>query len=158
MLDLNSLEEPNRDSLRKGTTILVVEDSPEHVTLIKAVIRMELAGSQVHVAPTIMEARRYLTGEWPCDDRSLYPLPTLIVLDGQLPDGSGFEILEWLAQRKGVAEIPVIMFTSSTNPEHAKRAYALGARRYMQKPADFREFVTAVKEILDRGMEPELDS
>ena len=131
--------------------ILVVEDNPDHAALIKAVLTTGLANARVHLALTGLEARLYLTGQRPYDDRSSYPLPTLIILDIWLPDATGFEILEWLAQRKRVAEIPVIIFTGSTNPEHAKRAYSLGARLYIQKPADFGELVTAVKGVLGHG-------
>ena len=48
---------PNRDFPRKPTTVLVVEDIPDHVTLIKTVIKMGLAESEVHVVSTTMEAR-----------------------------------------------------------------------------------------------------
>ena len=64
-----------------------------------------------------------------------------------------------MADKKRVAEIPVIVFTSSSDPEHARRAYSLGARRYMEKPANFGELVDAVKEeLLGPWIEPELDS
>jgi len=131
--------------------ILVIEDDPDHAALIKAVLTTGLANTRVHLAFTGLEARLYLTGQRPYDDRSSYPLPTLIILDVRLPDTTGFEILEWLAQRKHLVEIPVIIFTSSSDPEHAKRAYSLGARRYFQKPADFGELVRTVKEVLGHG-------
>ena len=73
-------------------------------------------------------------------------------------DGSGFEVLEWLAHRKRVAEIPVIVLTASSNPEDAKRAYSLGARHYMRKSADFGKLVTAMKEVLDRWIKLDLES
>ncbi len=110
------------------TTILIVEDNPDHVDLIEAVFSTGLSYAQVEVAFSGDEARSYLLYEDP---------PTLITLDLSLPDTNGLEILEWLGSDERFAEIPVIIFTSSSDPEHARRAYSLGARRYMQKPANF---------------------
>ena len=68
------------------------------------------------------------------------------------------DILEWLTGEERLAEIPVIIFTGSSNPEHARRAYSLGVRRYMEKPPDFGALVDAVKSELGRWIEPESGS
>ena len=70
------------------------------------------------------------------------------MLDLELPDITGFEILEWMAESKWLAKIPVIVFTASEDPEHERRAYALGVRRYMRKPDDYGALVGAVNEEL----------
>jgi DNA-binding response OmpR family regulator len=77
-------------------TILVVEDNPDHVGLIEAVISRGLRGAQVRVALLCEGARRYLRGGWSAydDDQQGNALPDLIVLDLWLPDGNGFELLE----------------------------------------------------------------
>ena len=131
-------------------TILVVEDDPDHVGLIEAVISRGLRGAQVRVALLCEGARTYLRGGWYAydDDAQHNPLPDLIVLDLWLPDGTGFELLEWIKGREWLNDIPVIMFTASKSAEHARRAKELGVQRYMQKPAHFGSLVTAIKEEL----------
>ena len=94
------------------------------------------------------EAQAYLNRESPYDDWTRYPAPSLIILDLGLPDVTGFEILEWMAESKWLVKIPVIVFTASEDPEHAQRAYALGVRRYLRKPDDYGALVDAVKEEL----------
>ena len=137
-------------SPHKGSTILVVEDNPDEAQLIAAVFVTGLSyNTQVDVAFSGEEAREYLLQQDP---------PVLITLDLFLPDTNGLEILEWMGGHDRFAEIPVIIFTSSSDDEHAERAYSLGARRYLQKPADFGGLVQAVKEELGRWIDPELYS
>ncbi len=138
--------------------ILLVEDSPDDAALIQAVFDMSLDQAKTHQVVRGWEARSYLTGESPYEDRHRYPLPSLILLDLGLPDSSGFEggfeVLAWLAEQEGLSPIPVIVFTASEDPEHARRAYALGARRFMRKADDYGSLTETVKEELHRWTEP----
>ena len=143
-----------------NTTILVVEDNPDHVGLIEAIISSGLEGVRVQVALRGQGARRQLRGEWSAyeDDGRNNPVPDLIILDLSLPDGSGFDVLRWIARRKRLRDIPVIVFTASTDPEHARLAEEFGVRRFLQKPADFGDLVAAIKEELpgeDAWQDPE---
>ena len=132
------------------TTILVIEDNPEHVGLIEAAISSGLSGARVQVALRGQGARRHLRGEWSAyeDDGRNNPVPDLIVLDLSLPDGSGFEVLRWISRRDALKHIPVIVFTASTNPEHAQIAEEFGVRQYLQKPADLGDLVATIKKEL----------
>ncbi len=139
---------PRKYSPRKRTTILVVEDDPGDVGLIEAVFATGLSYTDVDVALSGEEAQEYLLQR---------DLPALITLDLFLPDTNGLDILEWMGRDDRFADIPVVIFTSSSDPAHARRAYSLGARRYLQKPANFGGLVTAVKEELGRWIDPELN-
>ncbi len=137
--------------------VLIVEDNPDDAALIQAVFDVSLVHAKTQLVVSGLEARSYLAGWSPYEDRHLYPLPSLIVLDLGLPDSTGFEggfeVLAWLAEREAVSSIPVIVFTSSEDQEHARRAYALGARRFMRKVDDYGELSEAVKEELHRWIE-----
>lgn len=84
--------------------------------------------------------------------------PALITLDFSLPDTTGLELLEWLKEDDRLADVPVIMFTSSSNAERVNRAYPLGAQRFLEKSTDFGKLVTAARDVLGSGGERELDS
>jgi CheY-like chemotaxis protein len=128
--------------------ILIVEDNPDDAALIQAAFKTNLALSRTHLVFYGCEAQAYLNRESPYHDWGRYPAPSLIVLDLGLPDITGFDIVEWMAESKWLTKIPVIVFTASEDPEHEQRAYALGVRRYMRKPDDYGALVDAVKEEL----------
>ena len=141
----------------KDVFILIVEDDLDHAAVIRAVFEVSLSQAKTHLVVSGWEARMYLAGEWPYGDRNRYPLPSLIILDLGLPDDTGFEagfeILEWLAEQEEVSRIPVIVFTASEDPEHARRAYALGARRFLLKVKDYGNLAKAVEEELHGPLE-----
>ncbi len=134
--------------------ILVVEDDEDHALLIRSVFESRSRGTVLRVASTGREALDYLEGRPPYEDRAENPLPEVIILDLDLPDMTGFDVLNWLSVSKAHSEIPVIMFTASTDPRDARMAYALGARSYKSKPADFGDLVDVVREVLGKWSGP----
>ena len=135
--------------------ILIVEDNPDQAALIQAAFKTSLAQSKTHLVFYGWEAQAYLNRESPYHDWNRHPAPSLIVLDLGLPDITGFEILEWMAESKWLAKIPVIVFTASEDPEHERRAYELGVRRYMRKLDDYGALADAAKEELHPRTETE---
>ena len=127
--------------------ILIVEDDRDQAELIQAAFKTSLAQSETHLVYNGLEALLYLVGEGVYKNRNRFPLPSLIVLDLRLPDSNGFEALVWMAEWEWLVKIPVIVFTSE-DPEHERRAYALGARRYMRRLDGYGELVVAVREEL----------
>ncbi|PYJ05076.1 MAG: two-component system response regulator, partial [Verrucomicrobia bacterium] len=76
-------------------------------------------------------------GEGKYADRETYPVPKLVVMDIKMPRRSGFEVLEWAKRDGPLRRIPIVIVSSSDNPDDINRAYELGANAYMVKPVDF---------------------
>lgn len=114
--------------------ILLVEDNPDDVELIRYAFRKAGIASPIHLASDGEQAIAYLQGISPFDDRTAYPLPSLILLDLKLPRRSGFEVLEFAKGNVSTKLIPVVVLTSSNQTNDIRKAYELCANSYLVKP------------------------
>ncbi len=71
--------------------------------------------------------------------------PDLVLIDLQLPDFDGFEVLRRLRADPGTAAIPCIALSANAMPEDIERGLAAGFADYWTKPIDFSAFLTALK-------------
>jgi len=75
--------------------------------------------------------------------------PDLILLDMQLPDIAGPELLRFLKNDDTLAKIPVIVVSADATPDHVRSALTLGALHYLTKPLDVASFLAHVDEALE---------
>lgn len=117
---------------RAGATVLLVEDNSTTVTLFQRVLGEIDAVAAVEVANDGVEALELLE---PDDGEPGEPPVDLVLLDLGLPRKDGHEVLEALRDGMGLEALPVVVVSSSGNPEDVRRAYEAGANGYVQKPA-----------------------
>jgi len=140
--------------MRTPPTVLYVEDEADDVYFMRAAFEREGISVRFHSAPDGAQAIAYLAGDAPYDDRTRHPLPTMMLLDLNLPVHSGFEVLEWLRGRKEFRSLPVVVFSSSGREEDRERARDLGATDYVLKPSSGMQFSGVVRELRDRWLRP----
>jgi CheY-like chemotaxis protein/anti-sigma regulatory factor (Ser/Thr protein kinase) len=75
--------------------------------------------------------------------------PDLILLDMNLPDVDGLELLRELQRDPDCAKIPVVVVSADATPGRIEDALAAGARRYMTKPLDLGSFLGMLDELLE---------
>lgn len=121
--------------MRPLDPILLVEDEPDAVTLLQHAFIRAGIGHRLHAVPDGDEAIAYLRGDGAYADRSLHPLPQLVLLDLKLPRCSGLEVLTWIRQYPPAAALPVVVLTSSRERTDVHRAYDAGANSYLVKPS-----------------------
>jgi len=121
-------------------TVLLVEDDLNDIFLVKRAFKIAQIPTPLQVVTDGLEAMSYLKGSGKYGDRHTYPLPHLMVMDIRMPRKSGFEVLEWVKENPNrlLRRIPIVVVSSSENPEDVNRAYELGANAYMVKPVNFR--------------------
>src|SRR5687768_12930434 len=108
-------------------TILIAEDNPDEVLLIRRAFRLAKLDYPLQVVSNGDAAIAYLGGEGQYADRSQYPLPTLMLLDLKMPRKSGLEVLEWLRDQPGLRRLRVVVLTASRESADVDQAYELGA-------------------------------
>ncbi len=114
-------------------TILVVDDQPINVQLLKR--KLEREGIQVTAAYNGMEALRSVE-----EDK-----PDLILLDVMMPDMDGIEVCQRLQANEDTRSIPVIFITARTSKEGKLEGLGVGAVDYITKPIDLDETLARVQ-------------
>lgn len=136
----------NAEGSKGPVEILLVEDNPADIRLTEEAFLMNACDHILHVAQDGAEAKALLTegtnGQGP-------PRPDLILLDINLPRMNGHELLAWLKEEPGLAEIPVVMLTTSEAAEDVHKSYKLHASSYVTKPVDMDGFIDLIG-VLER--------
>lgn len=120
--------------LNPNTTILLVEDDPNDVFLMKRALKGAKISNPLQVAENGQEAIDYLAGTNQFSDRSQFPIPSLVFLDLKLPYKNGFEVLQWIRSQSSLDATLVVVLTSSSEDRDIKETYRLGARSFLVKP------------------------
>lgn len=146
---------------RQRQTFLYAEDSESDVLLMKsAIARAELA-VELKIVEDGEEVVRYLKGEGTFSDRRTYPVPTLMLLDLNLPKKDGFQVLEWLRQQPHLKRMVVIVLTASHRQKDVDQAHEAGANAVLVKPAKFEELVDMMVNLsawVELTLKPHIDT
>jgi chemotaxis family two-component system response regulator Rcp1 len=126
--------------------ILLIDDNPADVRMVREGLKEALPDARLSVAADGVEAIRFLRRE---GRHSRAPRPDLIILDLRLPKKSGFDVLVEIKQDPALANIPVVVQSSSEAPIDIQRAYSLHANCYITKPAGFDEFTRTMRVLAD---------
>ncbi|MES2629707.1 MAG: response regulator [Bacteroidota bacterium] len=81
--------------------------------------------------------------------KALAGVPDVIFLDLNMPVMNGKQFLSAIKEEEGLKEIPVIMFTTSSDPATIKATKDLGAEDFITKPGSYNELVTILKNLID---------
>jgi CheY-like chemotaxis protein len=126
--------------------ILLIEDNHGDVRLLQeAMTRVEI-DQELHVVTDGAEALDFVHQRGEYTD---VPSPDLILLDLNLLQVNGIDVLCELDEDVDLACIPVIVLTSSQADKDIRQAYECGANAYLTKPVDPEEFVELVQAFRD---------
>jgi CheY-like chemotaxis protein len=127
-------------------SVLLVEDDPGDVLLIREAFLDYKVGNVLSVVSDGVEAMRFVRGE---GDYAGGKRPDLVLLDLNLPRKSGAEVLAEIKGDPELSTIPVIVLTTSEAEEDVLRSYKSHANAYITKPVDFDRFREIVHQIDD---------
>jgi CheY-like chemotaxis protein len=133
--------------------ILVVEDDPNDALLLERSFQKVCDDVPVRRVCHGAEAVAYLRGDGAYSDRSLHPLPAMVLLDLKMPVMDGMELLTWLKNNPSVAALPVVVLSGSARAADMQQARNLNASEYIVKPFDFEEWKSVAKRLASRWLQ-----
>ena len=134
----------DRKMVGRMATILLVEDSPGYVRLMREALKDAKIRIAMDVVEDGVEAIKYLRREGGYTGK---PRPDLILLDLNLPRKSGREVLREIKADPCLRLIPVVILTVSEAEEDILRSYKLHANCYVTKPVDLDGLLHVVASI-----------
>src|ERR1035437_6388953 len=117
-------------------TILLVDDSDNDRFLMRGAFKIAKCAILLQEVHNGEEAIAYLKGIGPYCDRNTYPLPTVMLLDLNMPKKNGFEVLAWVRAQPLLKTLAISVLSASTRMDDVERAYDLGATSYLVKPSN----------------------
>ena len=128
-------------------TILLVEDSPhDEVLTLRALKKVNICNNVVVVRDG-QQALDYLFRSGEFADRDGPDLPTVVMLDINLPKVNGLDVLARLRADPTTRLLPVVMLTSSDEEYDRLQSYKNGANSFVRKPLEFTEFAQTVAQL-----------
>ena len=130
------------EHVRKGKQILVVEDHPESVELLRMILEDE--GYSVQSVETGRRAIQVVSA--PSSDETPDPTPDLILLDLRLPDMTGVDVVRQL--QENLPEVPPVIFLSADTPQSLKDAARSVGAASVRKPFSLDELFDVINSAL----------
>ena len=132
--------------MSKPVTIVMVEDDEGHARLIERNIRRSGVNNEIVPFSSGTAAVNYLLGS---DDSGMDHKgeALLILLDLNLPDMSGIDILRRVKENRYLKCAPVVVLTTTDDSHEIKRCYELGCNVYITKPVNYESFANAIRQL-----------
>jgi CheY-like chemotaxis protein len=129
----------------EAVRIVMIEDDAGHARLIERNIRRAGVNNEIVPFTDGTSALRYLFGADGRGGESGHCV--LVLLDLNLPDMSGIDILRRLKDDETLRRVPVVVLTTTDDETEIQRCYDLGANVYITKPVEYETFSQAIRQL-----------
>jgi CheY-like chemotaxis protein len=128
--------------LGKQKFILLADDDQEDLELLEEAINTTEPDAKLH---SVLNGRLAFDFLENCKDADL---PCLIILDYNMPEMNGANVLEKICSQPRYKEIPKLIWSTSSNSAYVKECMEKGATAYFVKPASHKQLQDLAKEML----------
>lgn len=126
--------------------ILLVDDDAGHARLIEKNLRRGGITNKIRHLVNGREAVDFLFGQGRfAEEHNAAPL--LVLLDMNMPELDGCQVLQRIKADERTRKIPVVMLTTTDNPVEIARCYELGCNVYVTKPVQYEAFCEAIRTL-----------
>ncbi|MEP0925417.1 response regulator [Leptolyngbya sp. ST-U4] len=129
--------------------LLIAEDSDEDFEILELLMQQMKVQNPIHRCTNGDKVLDFVYQDRANGKQRNIQRPSVILLDLNLPGTDGREVLEQLKQDQSVKEIPIVVFTTSSNPKDIEFCYQNGANGYLIKPVDSDELERTVQAFVD---------
>jgi len=131
--------------MNNEVTILITEDDEGHAMLIQKNLRRAGISNSFRHFRDGQEVLDFLFGR---SDESLEDGRSyLLLLDIRMPRVDGIEVLRQIKSQESLRRMPVIMITTTDDPQEVNQCHALGCNNYITKPVDYNRFIEAIRQL-----------
>ena len=123
-------------------TVIIVDDDREMSKAVRMLFK--LLGFETQIFTNARDFARYLL--------TAKTLPDLLMLDLNIPQVSGLDVLEWIRRTERFKHLPVIVLSSETYPRLVEHVTQAGANAYLFKPVTLEDLERTVNQVL--GLSP----
>lgn len=127
--------------------IMLVEDNLDEIFLTERAFAICHISAYLMVMHDGQEALDFLNRQENPEDTFPKKIPSVILLDLNLPKISGLDVLRKIRTNADTDKIPVIILTSSTDDRDISESFRLGIHEYIRKPTSFSEFIQIIHRI-----------
>lgn len=127
--------------------ILLAEDNAAHAALISRSLGAHHIVNRIYHVSDGEAALDYVFRRGAYADPAVSPRPHLVLLDLRLPKIDGLEVLQEIKTSPEVADLPVVILTTSAAEADVASAYARRANSYLVKPLDFAQFTQLMDDL-----------
>ena len=124
-------------------TLIMIEDDEGHATLIKKNLKRGIGNPVLHLKDGKQALDYFFAPQSPPLDHE----KLLVLLDLNLPEIDGYEVLKRLKSGTQTRVMPVIVLTTTDNPREVDRCYELGCNVYITKPVAYENFTDAIQKL-----------
>ena len=135
------------EQIYKNGTILMVDDDEDDFLLVSEALRESGLPNDVQLVEDGEQMIDYLNRRGKFMSLENSPLPSLILLDLNMPRMDGREALKEIKKTPDFRRIPIVVFTTSAEEEDIASTYELGASSYITKPSTFDGLVEVMKKL-----------
>ena len=132
--------------MSQSPCILLAEDNPDDQALTLRAFKRAGFDNPIIVANDGVEALAYLFQETAPGEYE-HLLPALILLDMQMPRLNGLEVLEQIRRHPRTQFIPVVVLTTSNEPQYVVESYRLHCNSYIRKPVNYGDFLAIAQKL-----------
>jgi CheY-like chemotaxis protein len=133
--------------MTRTKTMLLVEDNPQDEMLTLRALKRANLVNRVDVVRDGQQALNYLFRQGEFANLEGTELPTVVLLDINLPRLTGLEVLEQLRADPRTELLPVVILTSSDDERDRLKSYMNGCNSFVRKPVNFAEFAETVARL-----------